>query len=118
MNGVFCQTSTRTTDTIDMNGLENQSKYTSRRPNWRPRLLMAPYLTPNIMRHAMPAITGETMAGIASRAVMMGRPWVTRLSRSAMPRPRSSSHTRAGTMRMTVFQTEAMKRSSRNSASV
>ena len=26
MNGVLCQTSTSTTDTIDMNGLENQSK--------------------------------------------------------------------------------------------
>ena len=45
---------------------------------------MAPYLTPNIMRHAMPAMTGDTIAGMASSAVMIGRPWVTRLSSRAM----------------------------------
>ncbi len=78
---------------------------------------MAPYLTPNIMRHAMPAMTGDTMAGMASSAVMIGRPCVTRLSSRAMPRPASSSHTSEGAMRTTVFHTEAMNRSSRRSAS-
>jgi len=79
---------------------------------------MAPYLTPNIMRQAMAAITGDTMAGMASSAVMIGRPCVTRLSSRAMARPRSSSHTSDGTMSTIVFHTEAMNRSSRSSASL
>jgi hypothetical protein len=28
-------------------------------------LVIAPYFTPNIIRHAMAAITGDTMAGMA-----------------------------------------------------
>ena len=79
---------------------------------------MAPYLTPNIMRQAMAAMTGETMAGIASSAVTIGRPRVMRPSRSAMPRPSSSSHTSEGAMITAVFQIEPRKRPSLNSASI
>jgi hypothetical protein len=67
----------------------------------------------------MAAITGDTMAGIASRAVMIGRPRVARLRSSAIPSPSSSSSpAREGTMSTTVVHTDWMKRWSRTSASV
>jgi hypothetical protein len=68
----------------------------------------------------MAAITGHTMAGIASRAVMIGRPRVARLRSSAIPSPSSSSSSpaREGTMSTTVVHTDWMKRWSRTSASV
>ena len=78
---------------------------------------MAPYLTPNIIRHAMAAMTGETMAGIARSAVMIGRPRATRLRRRASPSPRISSSTRDGAMMTAVFHTEPMKRGSLNRTS-
>jgi hypothetical protein len=64
----------------------------------------------------MAAITGDTMAGIASRAVMIGRPRVARLRSSAIPSPSSSSPAREGTMSTTVVHTDWMKRWSRTSA--
>ena len=78
---------------------------------------MAPNLTPYIIRQAMPPITGETIAGMASSAVMIGRPRMTRLRRSAIPSPRSSSIASYGAMMTAVFQTEPRKRWSLTSAS-
>src|SRR5213080_5079362 len=65
-------------------------------PSCRPRLLMAPYLTPYIIRHAIAAITGETIDGMTRSAVMIGRPRSTRLRRSAIPSPSKSSDQRRG----------------------
>ena len=79
---------------------------------------MAPYLTPNIIRQAIAAITGETMAGMARSAVMMGRPWSTRLRSIAMPSPSKSSRTSDGAMITAVFQTEPRNRGSRKIPSV
>ena len=53
---------------------------------------MAPYLTPNIIRQAMAAITGDTMAGMASSAVMIGPPAdPTRVEEEGEPEADSSS---------------------------
>ena len=78
---------------------------------------MAPYLTPYIIRHAIAAITGETIDGMTRSAVMIGRPRSTRLRRSAIPSPSKSSRISDGAMSSAVFQTEPMKRSSLKSAS-
>ena len=57
-------------------------------------------------------MTGETMAGMARSAVMIGRPRITRLRRSASPSPSSSSTTSDGAMMTAVFHTEPRKRGS------
>ena len=79
---------------------------------------MAPYLTPNIIRQAMAAMTGEIIGGMASSAVRMGRARIGRLRRRAIPSPSRSSSTSAGPVMTAVFHTEPQKRPSRSTASV
>ena len=80
---------------------------------------MAPYLTPNIMRQAMPAITGDTMGGMARRAVRMGRARIGTIEEEGDAEAQQQLDYQGGHDDDDRWsRSKLRKRSSRNSASV
>ncbi len=107
MKGVQCQTSVMISEIIATSGEVSQP--TAGRPTSESSQLSGPICDWNMMLHITPTIAGVMTIGVSSAARSMFWPRISRCTKSAIARPRTSSIVVAETVKTSDRTIESRK---------